>query len=87
MKRSHRCPKCQHGEILHVPEPTDTDFDRASLGSRPGMLTNHVVGLMEAYACLGCGLVEWYVQDVAALDASKLKGATVLKAPKPPPYR
>ncbi len=87
MKSSHRCPKCQHAEILYVPEPRDSDLDRPALGSRVGAFSTAVTGQMEAYACLGCGFVEWYVKDVARLDVSQLKGASVLRAATPAPYR
>lgn len=86
MKKSKRCPKCHHPEILHVPEPRNSDHDYPALGVREGFLKD-VIGVMEAYACLGCGFVEWHVQDVATLDVKKLKGASVLRATPEPPYR
>jgi hypothetical protein len=32
MRETHRCPKCKHEKVLHVPEPKDTDYDRMAIG-------------------------------------------------------
>jgi len=88
MRKHHRCPKCDHHEILHVPEPRDTDFDRMALGGTRSVWTGGVNGGIEAFVCLGCGYTELYVVDPRGIDATKLTGARVLSAPRSDePYR
>ncbi len=88
MRKSRRCPKCEHGEVLHVPKVMDSDFNQHALGVRMTLLMKReMVGALQAYVCLGCGFVEWYVDDAAAIEIKRLEGATVLRAPTHPAYR
>ncbi len=88
MRTHHRCPKCQHHEILYVPEPRDTDFDRIALGGLRSVWTGGANGGLEAYVCLGCGYTELYVVDPRGIDSNKLTGARILTAARSDePYR
>jgi hypothetical protein len=49
MRATHRCPKCQHGEVLHVPEPRDSDFDRLALGGSKNLWGSTANAGLEAY--------------------------------------
>ncbi len=80
-----RCPKCQHGEVLFVPQLADRD-DANEI--RP--LVVHVVefdwrddaefGKIQAYVCRKCGFTELYTHDAGTLPAEKIPGARILKA-------
>ncbi len=83
MRRTHTCPKCNHGEILFVPQIADRDDDDTV---RP--LVVHVVhldykdlemGSLQAYICRGCGFTELYTKDAAQLPVDKIPGAKILK--------
>jgi predicted nucleic-acid-binding Zn-ribbon protein len=87
MRTSHRCPKCHYDEILHVPEPTDTDLDRMAIGGRSGVLAPRTNGALESYTCLRCGFSEFYVREPHAIDIEKIRGATLLRAAAEEPYR
>ncbi len=85
MRETHRCPKCQHDEVLFVPQVADRDD---KLVIRP--LTLHIVeydwredaefGRLQAYVCRGCGYTELYTEKAASLPVEKIPGAKVLKA-------
>jgi predicted nucleic-acid-binding Zn-ribbon protein len=85
MRTVHRCPKCNHGEILFIPQIADRD-DADKI--RP--LVAHVVeygwrddaefGQIQAYICRGCGFTELYTKDAKALPVEKIPGAKLLKA-------
>jgi predicted nucleic-acid-binding Zn-ribbon protein len=87
MKRSHICPKCQHNEILFVPQIADRDDN---FNVRP--LVVHVVhfdwrddmemGKLQAYVCRGCGYTELYTGEAKSLPLEKIPGAKVLVGPK-----
>jgi predicted nucleic-acid-binding Zn-ribbon protein len=87
MRTTHRCPKCHHGEVLHIPEPKDTDHDRLALGGPRNVWTTTPNGQLEAYICCKCGYTELYA-DLGAIDVSKIAGARLLRAQVPDtPYR
>lgn len=87
MRKSQRCPKCDHGEVLHVPRVQDSDHDDQGLGVRMGLITRETIGALQAYVCLGCGFVEWYVERPDRIDVDRLEGARVLRSPRGPAYR
>jgi predicted nucleic-acid-binding Zn-ribbon protein len=88
VRKQHRCPKCLHTRILHVPEPKDVDHDRMALGAVMSVWTGGVNGGLEAYVCLGCGYTELYVADLDEMDISKIDGARLLGPPESEdPYR
>jgi predicted nucleic-acid-binding Zn-ribbon protein len=88
MRARHRCPKCDHGEVLYVPAPRDADFDRMAIGGRRSAWDGGENGGLEAYVCRRCGYTELYVGDVGAIDVTRIEGARVLRAELPDtPYR
>ena len=87
MKTSHRCPKCGHGEVLHVPEPADDASDRMTIGSWHGPWTGEPRGKLEAYMCLRCGYAELYVTDADLAALRTLPGARVLTSTSQGPFR
>jgi predicted nucleic-acid-binding Zn-ribbon protein len=89
MRKTHRCPKCQHGEVLFVPQLADRD-DKDRI--RP--LVVHVVeydwredvefGRLQAYVCRACGYTELHTElhteKGLPIPVEKIPGAKVLKA-------
>lgn len=70
MRGQLRCRACGCRRIAHA----RTVLDRVQrTGGEPlslyqvGLLRAKTVGQLQAYACTGCGLVEWYVADPGAL--------------------
>ncbi len=77
MRGRVECPACGCRKILHA----SRILDRAESFSRPKMALvqpsrwwSAGKGHFEAWVCLGCGLVEWYVQDLdtVPVDGEKL---------------
>lgn len=79
MRTTHRCPKCQHPEVLYVPRLRDSDYDEMRLDN-VGIWNREANGGFEAYVCRSCGFTELYVKNVAAIKIEELEGAKVLKA-------
>jgi hypothetical protein len=73
MRRRLRCPACGCARIAHamtiLDRGADHIFDRLSL--HPTNVrwwgAGGAAGELEAYACTGCGLLEWYVKEPAKL--------------------
>ena len=63
MRRSHRCPKCDHHEVLYVPEVRDSNYDRLAMAGRISLWTSEEHGGFEAYMCRACGYAELYVRE------------------------
>jgi len=83
MRSSHVCPKCQHREILFVPQVADRD-DQDMV--RPLVLhVKHLdwkdveVGTLQAYVCRGCGFTELYTEHASGRRRRPTEG------PQPPP--
>jgi predicted nucleic-acid-binding Zn-ribbon protein len=90
MRNTHRCPKCDHGEVLYVPEVRDSNYDRMALAGRYSLYSKWSAseqGGLEAYMCRECGYTEFYVREPASLDVTRLKGARILSATPRTPYR
>ncbi|MBP6630904.1 MAG: hypothetical protein KBG28_25525 [Kofleriaceae bacterium] len=65
-----RCPACGGRKIAHAPQVLDRadSATRAALALyQPSWWSSKVVGELEAYACVACGLVEWWVREPGAL--------------------
>ena len=85
MRTTHRCPKCQHDEVLFFPQLADRDDSNKV---RPLVL--HVLefdwredaefGRLQAYVCRKCGYTELYTTEPQSLPIDKVPGAKVLKA-------
>ena len=74
MRATSTCPACGRGRVLHVSGIKEragkggyaVDMGLAHLAE--GFFTSPVAVLpLEAYACMGCGLVEWYVTSFEKL--------------------
>lgn len=84
MRQTSRCPKCQHDEILFVPQVADRDDQ-----DRVKPLVIHVVefdwrddmefGRIQAFICRKCGFTELYTKGAERLPADKIPGARVLR--------
>jgi predicted nucleic-acid-binding Zn-ribbon protein len=87
MRTTHVCPKCQHNEVIFIPQLADRDDDD---NVRP--LVVHVqhfdwkddmeVGKLTAYICNACGYTELYTTDARSLPLHKIPGAKLLVAGK-----
>ncbi len=88
------CPSCGGRRFLHAP----TVLDRGDSGTaaemalaKPSIWRSRVFGVLEAYACVRCGWVEWYVKDPNALEElpSKMESFVIVDTSITPeaPYR
>ena len=83
MRQSNRCPKCNHPEVLFVPQIADRD-DRDVV--KP--LVIHVTefdwredmefGRIQAYICRKCTYTELYTKGADKLPIDKIPGARIL---------
>ena len=62
MRKTHRCPKCQHAVVLHVAEVRDDDGNVMRLGGAPGQWSSAPVGSFEAFICQSCRFTEFYLK-------------------------
>jgi len=84
MRTTHRCPKCQHAEIVvlrHVAGeqvylPSERDPPEAPVWRR--------AAAREAYICRACGFTEYYTRDV---DRIPVDGDLVALLTPTGPYR
>jgi predicted nucleic-acid-binding Zn-ribbon protein len=87
MRTTHCCPKCDHREVLFLPQLADRDDDH---NVRP--LVVHVVefdwrddaefGRIQAYVCRKCGYTELYTKGADSLPIDKIPGAQILTPAK-----
>jgi predicted nucleic-acid-binding Zn-ribbon protein len=84
MRNTHICPKCNHREVLFVPQIADRDDSDVV---RP--LHLHVknldykdieIGAIQAYVCRGCGYTELYTENIANLPVNRIPGAELRRA-------
>jgi len=71
MRSRLTCPACACRRLLHATEVLDRAeaFARAKMSLvQPGMWNLAGVGQFEAWLCTECGLVEWYVPDLSAVE-------------------
>jgi predicted nucleic-acid-binding Zn-ribbon protein len=72
MKHSEKCPKCDCTELTHVEDVLDRgmlDTEHSmTLGTRKSLFKGRHGGELEAFACTGCGYVEFYVKEVSDLE-------------------
>lgn len=87
MRHTHRCPKCQHPEVLYLPHLADTQRDHlaAHISSTWTSLTHH--GRFEAYLCRACGYTELYAQRPDQIPVKDIPGAKLLVSEKGKSYR
>lgn len=70
MRGQLRCRACRGRKIGHVPKvldrgESDSRSDMALF--KPSWFYSETQGHLEAYVCMSCGLVEWWVRDPGAL--------------------
>lgn len=72
MKRTHRCPKCEHPEILFIAEVADETGDHGIQLMRIARVKESIdansayvrkVGVLEAGVCRECGYTEFYTRE------------------------
>ncbi len=77
------CPSCGGRRFLHAPTVLDrgegSGANEMAL-AKPSIWRSRVFGVLEAYACVGCGWVEWYVKDPKALEdlPSKMESFAII---------
>lgn len=86
MRTNHRCPKCDHDEVVYAPELRDSDSDEMRIATS-GVWSPEAIGTFEVYFCRACGYAELYVKNPSSVDPEKIHGAKVLKASPPKAYR
>src|SRR5947209_1263047 len=86
------CPSCGGGVIYHFKRVPDAGRDREfelALARKYGWFGVAEQAKLEAYACFGCGLVEWHVTGLTELMPDG-ETVTVYRKDVPPkvdPYR
>ena len=71
MRGQHRCPGCGGRALLHATQILDRGESNARLPMaivRPKWWSSKVLGQFEVYACIGCGLVEWYAGELDKIE-------------------
>ena len=95
MRGDLRCPSCDGGVIYHfkhVPDDRGPDAmvkGQLSLAKHYGFFGTEELATLEAFACFGCGLVEWHVTGLGGLTPDG-ETVTVYRKETPPktdPYR
>ncbi len=91
MRARLRCPACGSARLAHAKQVLDRgdgDARKVMALNQPSWWSDKLVGELEAFACTGCGLVEWYVKDPGGLR--EVKGQIQIldgEAPELGPYR
>lgn len=71
MRGQLRCRACGGRKIAHAPTVLDrgeSDQRHAMALYQPRWWSGRTTGQLEAYTCMACGLVEWWVTDPGALE-------------------
>ena len=71
MRRTHRCPACGGGRLIHVAKPTE--MTNKGLAPQAVRHTAHfwgtrLYGPIEHFICRNCRLIETYVIDLDGLE-------------------
>jgi len=72
MRGQLRCRACRGRKIAHAPQVLDRADGNAREGMalyQPSWWSSKTQGKLEAFVCMACGLVEWWVGDPAGLKA------------------
>ena len=91
MRARLRCPACGNARLAHatkVLDRGDGDARKVMALAQVSWWSDKLVGEVEAFVCMTCGLVEWYVKDPGGLR--EVKGQiTILdgETPESGPYR
>ncbi|RYE91398.1 MAG: hypothetical protein EOO75_08835 [Myxococcales bacterium] len=89
MRDQHICPRCDHDEILFLPELSDqADFPltlHAVVRSHPFRSPSRW-GRLTAYICRRCGYTELYTVEPERIPLDAVPGAQLLRGTREP-YR
>lgn len=70
MRNQQRCRSCGHRKIAHalsVLDRGDSNTRESLALNRPSWWSSKTQGELEAFVCMKCGLVEWWVKDPESL--------------------
>ena len=96
MKKTLQCPKCNCTQLFYVPVVADRHEKAMRGGNSPAKLAyvpqeamlGHQVadsaGTIEAYACQGCGYVEYYLKERLHIDGTNVIHVQGTRQPPPP---
>ncbi len=92
MKRRKRCPKCGSDAIGHLDHLPDTmsseqEISEQALGLVVRASGPEKVGVIEAFVCTECGLLETYVRDPEGVPFEEIVGFSWVSADSEHPYR
>ncbi len=89
MRGQLQCRACGCRRIAHALQIRDLNSDQRDELSlyQPSIWSSKKVGALEAYACTGCGFVEWYVKEPADLAEHEKYMRILDGGPEPGPYR
>src|SRR5262245_66533869 len=95
MRDTRRCPACGGRELLHIREPQFIGYRGHSrryalVSHRTSWFDSANRGLLEAYVCRACLLVEWHACDLKDVIADGTQVVALDPDPAPPrdgPFR
>ena len=67
MRTTHRCPKCNSDQLLYLSQIPDADGARPKTLGLARTVSGHIVGVLSAYVCRGCGYTELYTSDPGSI--------------------
>lgn len=70
MRNHQRCRACGNRKIAHalsVLDRGDSNTRESLALNRPSWWSSRTQGELEAFVCMNCGLVEWWVKDPSSL--------------------
>jgi hypothetical protein len=91
MRNHQRCRSCGNRKIAHalsVLDRGDSNTRESLALNRPSWWSSKTQGELEAFVCMKCGLVEWWVKDPESLRPHE-DYLTILEGESDPngPYR
>jgi ribosomal protein L32 len=91
MRNQQRCRACGNRKIAHalsVLDRGDSNTRESLALNRPSWWSSKTQGELEAFVCMKCGLVEWWVKDPESLRPHEDYLAIIDSEPDPNgPYR
>lgn len=91
MRNQQRCRSCGGRKIAHalsVLDRADSNTREPLALNRPSWWSSNTQGELEAFVCMKCGLVEWWVKEPASLQPHEDYLAIIDGEPDPNgPYR
>ncbi len=90
MRKHQRCRACGHRKIAHalsVLDRGDSNLEHPLALNRPSWWSSKTQGELEAFVCMSCGLVEWWVKDPSSLAPHKDYLTIIDESDNNGPYR